>query len=184
MCIRDSHGTVFVDQMPLELRFAIEPWNVLGEEAGAQGTARYVDSSVERLQVRIEDFSPERYALLCNGQPVPLKPTGTTGEFVAGVRYKAWNPASALHPTAPAQPTLTFDVVDRASERAIGGCRYHVAHPGGRNFEAYPVNAAAAEARRVARFEGHGHSPGRVAVPDLGENANMPHTLDLRAVTD
>ncbi|MEM7408351.1 MAG: transglutaminase family protein [Pseudomonadota bacterium] len=176
-------GTVHIDGMSLELRFAIEPWHVLGEEAGAQGTARYVDSSVERLQARVVDFNRERYALYCNGQPVPLASTGAAGEFVAGVRYKAWQPASALHPSVASSPTLTFDIIDRANARAVGGCRYHVSHPGGRNFDELPVNAAAAEARRSARFEPHGHRPGPLALAAPDINPHMPHTLDLRATS-
>ncbi|MEN8167567.1 MAG: transglutaminase family protein [Pseudomonadota bacterium] len=174
------YGTMNVDDIELELRFAIEPWNVLGEEVTAQGTARYVDSSVERLQVKANGLTPGRYAIACNGRRVPLRNTGTHGEFVAGVRYKAWQPPSGLHPTIPAQAPLVFDVVDTWNERSLGGCTYHVAHPGGRNSEAFPVNAYEAEARRLSRFAQHGHTGGRILAPEEPLNPDFPWTLDLR----
>ena len=174
------YGTLNVDDIELELRFAIEPWNVLGEEVTALGTARYVDSSVERLQVKASGLTPDRYLIACNGRRVPLRNTGTRGEFVAGVRYKAWQPPSGLHPIIPAQAPLVFDVVDSWNERSLGGCTYHVAHPGGRNSEAFPVNAYEAEARRLARFVRHGHSGGRLFPPEEPLNPDFPWTLDLR----
>jgi uncharacterized protein (DUF2126 family) len=174
------YGTLNVDDIELELRFAIEPWNVLGEEVTALGTARYVDSSVERLQVKASGLTPNRYVITCNGRRVPLRNTGTRGEFVAGVRYKAWQPPSGLHPTIPAQPPLVFDVVDTWNERSLGGCTYHVAHPGGRNSEAFPVNAYEAEARRLARFTRQGHTGGRILAPEEMLNPDFPWTLDLR----
>ncbi|GAA1839893.1 transglutaminase family protein [Microlunatus capsulatus] len=172
----------------VELRQAIEPWNVLGEEASSGGTARYVDSSTERVQVLVDGFVPERQVLTCNGRPVPLAPTGTSGQHVAGIRYQAWTPWSALHPTLEVDAPLHLDVVDRANGVALGGVTYHVVHPGGRSYAHPPVNAAEAEARRARRFEPSGHTPGPVDVAALdaeaGARAALPQehplTLDLR----
>jgi uncharacterized protein (DUF2126 family) len=174
------YGTLNVDDIELELRFAIEPWNVLGEEVSAYGTARYVDSSVERLQVKVSGLTPGRQVIACNGRRVPLRNTGTRGEFVAGVRYKAWQPPSGLHPTIPVHTPLVFDVVDTWNESSLGGCTYHVAHPGGRSHEAFPVNAYEAEARRLARFAQHGHTGERILAPVEPLNPDFPWTLDLR----
>jgi uncharacterized protein (DUF2126 family)/transglutaminase-like putative cysteine protease len=173
-------GTVVYHGIEIELRQAIEPWHVLGEEVGAGGTARYVDSSVERLQVKVRHMHDTRHIVTCNGRPLPLTPTGTRGEFVAGVRYRAWCPPSGLHPTIGVQAPLVFDLVDSWSGRSIGGCTYHVAHPGGRNYDTFPVNANEAEARRVARFWNHGHTPGTMHIRREGRNPDYPLTLDLR----
>lgn len=172
----------------MELRQAVEPWNVLGEEATAGGTARYVDSSVERIQVSVNGFDPDRQLLACQGVEVPLASTGVPGEFYAGVRYKAWAPWSALHPSVPVHAPLTFEVIDRPAEASLGGATYHVVHPGGRSYDHPPINANEAEARRASRFEQLGHSTGRVdvaAVREAGRRAatrEYPHTLDLRRV--
>ncbi len=173
-------GAVTYDGITLELRQAIEPWHVLGEEIARSGTARYVDSSVERLQMKVTGMVGQRHAVTCNGRVLPLVPTGIPGEFVAGVRFKAWNPISSLHPTIDVQAPLRFDLVDRWSQRALGGCTYHVSHPGGRIYATFPVNATDAEARRRARFWPHGHTPGPVAVHDEPPNPALPTTLDLR----
>jgi len=173
-------GQIVLDGVELELRQAIEPWHVLGEESSGTGTARYVDSSVERLQVKVRNLTHPRYLVTCNGRRVPLHPTGVPGEFVAGVRYRAWQPASCLHPTIGVHAPLVFDVFDLWSGRSIGGCTWHVAHPGGRNFERFPVNALEAESRRVARFFPIGHTGGLRPVPPEERNPDYPLTLDLR----
>ncbi|MCX6398148.1 MAG: transglutaminase family protein [Propionibacteriales bacterium] len=179
-------GVAKAGGVELELRAGIEPWLVLGEEASAGGTARYVDSSLERLQVSARGYEPGRHLITCQGVPVPMTATGTTGEYYAGVRYRAWQPWSALHPSIEVHAPLHFDVVDLHAATSLGGATYHVTHPGGRSYEQPPVNAQSAEARRSSRFEARGHTPGRVDVGALREaalrtfSAEYPHTLDLR----
>jgi uncharacterized protein (DUF2126 family)/transglutaminase-like putative cysteine protease len=174
------YGTINLDDIELELRFAIEPWHVLGEEVTAQGTARFVDSAVERLQVKVRGITESRHLVACNGRRVPLRCTGRRGEYVAGVRFKAWQPPSGLHPTIAPQAPLVFDLVDSWSRQSLGGCTYHVSHPAGRNYESFPVNAYEAEARRLARFWQLGHTPGPVDLPPEEPNGDHPFTLDLR----
>ncbi|WP_331775072.1 transglutaminase family protein [Sulfurospirillum sp. 1612] len=156
------YGMATVENFHLELCAAIEPWHVLGEESSSQGTSRYVDSSLERVQVKVNHFIPERYVLTCNSIVVPLSPTGVEGEYVAGVKYKAWQPWSALHPTIGVDTPLVFDVVDKWNQRSIGGMSYHVAHPGGRTYETFPVNSYEAESRRINRFWDFNHTQGEV----------------------
>ena len=174
------YGTVIYEGVEIELRQAIEPWYVLGEEPGAGGTTRFVDSSVERLQVHVKGLVSERYTVTCNGRRLPLKPTGTHGEFVSGVRYRAWQPPHCLHPTIPVHSPLVVDLVDLTAGRSVGGCTYHVAHPGGRTYETFAVNSNEAEARRRARFFPFGHTPGVMNVAGVEENPEFPSTLDLR----
>ena len=173
-------GEVTAGGMTLELRHALEPWPALGEEPGVSGTVRFVDSSVERVQARVGGWVEERYVLACNGAVVPLVHTERAGEYVAGVRFKAWQPWNALHPTVPAHTPLVFDIYDRWNGRSLGGLTHHVAHPGGRSYERFPVNANAAEARRKARFFAFGHTPGPMKEPITVACPEHSRTLDLR----
>ena len=196
------YGDVQIDNIRLEVRWAIEPWHVLGEEVSSFGTSRYVDSSVERVQVKVTGVTDTRYVLACNGRRVPLNPTGVQGEYVAGIRYRAWQPPSALHPTIGVHAPLVFDLIDTWNGRSVGGCTYHVTHPGGRSYDTFPVNAFEAEARRVNRFRHGGHTQGPVTAQPFSEAlrefyphkkpphpmappkeevvGEYPHTLDLR----
>ena len=197
------YGTVRIGEIEMEIRMGIEPWHVLGEEMSSSGTARYVDSSLERVQVKLKGINKSRYTLLCNGNRVPLKETGIKGEYVCGIRYRAWQPPSALHPTIGVDTPITFDIVDNWNSRSIGGCTYYVSHPGGRHYDRFPINANEAESRRVSRFgdTSHTQEPLRPApyfsalsryveqnrlpfllfdVPVADSNSEYVHTLDLR----
>jgi len=174
------YGEFAARGVQVDLRAALEPWHVLGEEGGAGAAVRYVDSSVERLQVKASGLVDARHVLACNGRAVPLQPTGNVGEYVAGVRYRAWQPPSALHPTIGVHAPLVFDLVDTWMNRSIGGCQYHVAHPGGLSYDTFPVNAYEAEGRRLSRFLRMGHTPRTLEVRSEERNPNFPFTLDLR----
>jgi uncharacterized protein (DUF2126 family) len=197
------YGTRHIGDISLELRAAIEPWHVLGEEATGSGMARYVDSSMERLQLRVTGLTSDRYRITCNGRALALRSTGQRGEYVVGVRYRAWQPPSCLHPDLPVNVPLVFDVIDTWKGRSLGGCAYHVAHPGGRSSEDSPVNANVAESRRLARFDSSVHTPSSIEsqnatfrtagffneidatkkvkeLTDLPVHPEYPHTADLR----
>jgi uncharacterized protein (DUF2126 family) len=173
-------GEIAVAGLELSLRNALEPWHVMGEEGAAGTTVRYVDSSLERLEVKVTGLNDNRHVVTVNGHALPLQPTGRVGEFVCGVRYRAWQPPSALHPTIGVHAPLTFDVVDNWLRRSLGGCRYHVAHPGGRSYDTFPVNAYEAESRRLGRFFKFGHTPGTMQVMPVQPSREFPFTLDLR----
>ena len=175
-----SIGAITQRGVHVELRTALEPWHVLGEEGAAGGTVRYVDSSLERIQVKTAGLVGGRYVITCNGRQIPLHPTGTNGEFVAGVRYRAWQPGECLQPTIGIHSPLTFDIVDTWNQRSLGGCTYHVVHPGGRNYETFPVNSYEAESRRLSRFFTHGHLQGRFTPMQIPQVPEFPFTLDLR----
>jgi uncharacterized protein (DUF2126 family)/transglutaminase-like putative cysteine protease len=164
----------------LTLRNALEPWHVMGEEGSSSGAVRYVDSSLERLEAHVSGFNAQRYTLLCNGEQVPLQATGRVGEYAAGVRYRAWQPASCLHPTIASDSPLVFDLYDNWSKRSLGGCQYHVAHPGGRSYDTFPINNFEAESRRLARFFRMGHTAGTLTGHTLQKSLEHPFTLDLR----
>jgi uncharacterized protein (DUF2126 family) len=179
-------GSVHVKGVELTLRNAIEPWDVLGEEVITTGTTRFVDSSTERIEVHVDGVTDDRYVVTCNDVPVPLHSTGTHGEYLAGVRFKAWAPPSARHPTVPIHTPLVFDVVDLWNHRAIGGCTFYSSHPGGLAYETFPLNANEAEARRSSRFTPFGHTPGAIDATRLAtidaprREPEYPWTLDLR----
>jgi uncharacterized protein (DUF2126 family) len=177
-------GERVVNGVEIKLRTALEPWHVMGEEGSSGGTVRYVDSSLERIEVLVTGFNQSRYAVTVNGVALPLQPTGITGTYVAGVRYKAWSPPSALHPSIGSHAPLTFDLVDTWMNRSMGGCAYHVAHPGGRNYDAFPVNAYTAESRRLSRFTTHNSTSGPIQAAksnfELTGSREFPFTLDLR----
>jgi len=175
-------GNVAYRGVEIELRHALEPWHVTGEDAAQGGRVRFVDSSVERMQVKIEGATGERHQLVLNGCVVPLRATGRQGEYVAGIRYRAWQPPRALHPTIPVDSPLIFDLFDTWNDRSIGGCTYHVVHPGGRNYVRFPVNANEAETRRRARFFPFGHTPGTQIPRVEATGDEHPLTFDLRRV--
>ncbi len=174
-------GSLVQRGVNLEIRTALEPWHVLGEDSAAGATVRYVDSSLERVQVKVNGMIDPRFLVTCNGRRVPLHPTGTVGEFVAGIRYRAWQPPNCLQPTIPVHAPLVFDLIDTWNNRSLGACTYHVAHPGGLSHEKFPVNSYEAESRRLSRFFPMGHTPGRVSLPPEERNREFPFTLDLRA---
>ena len=175
-----KYGDFAAHGVEIELRQALEPWHVMGEEGAAGATTRYVDSSLERVQIKANGLLPDRYVVSCNRRRIPLRPTGMAGEFVGGVRYRAWQPASALHPTIGVHAPLTFDLIDTWMGRSLGGCQYHVMHPGGRNYTSFPVNAFESESRRLARFFRVGHTPGKHFLEPEENSPDFAFTLDLR----
>jgi uncharacterized protein (DUF2126 family) len=173
-------GNLELKNIEVSIRHALEPWHVLGEEPGPGGTVRYVDSSLERVQVKARGLVGSRHAISVGGTIIPMHPTGTNGEYVGGVRFRAWQPPNCLQPNIKVHAPLIFDVIDTWNGRSLGGCTYHVAHPGGRGYSTFPVNAYEAESRRLSRFFRQGHSPGVANSRAPGSNPEFPLTLDLR----
>ena len=177
-------GQLSVSGVQMTLRNALEPWHVMGEEGSSAGTVRYVDSSLERIEIKVTGLVDPRHRITCNGVAVPMQPTGRVGEYVGGVRYRAWHPPSALHPTIGVHVPLTIDLIDTWNEHSLGGCMYFVAHPGGLSYDRLPVNSLEAESRRLGRFTALGHTPGRVIAGTPQPSLEFPFTLDLRRVGD
>ncbi|MDP8999235.1 MAG: transglutaminase family protein, partial [Myxococcota bacterium] len=173
-------GALQTDDVRLELRNAMEPWHVLGEEITAAGTSRYVDSSMERIEVRAEGLVAERHAVTVNGYDLPLRPTGLADESVGGVRFRAWAPPASLHPHLGIHHPLRIEVVDTWARRSLGACAYHVWHPEGRAFDTPPLTRFEAAARRAQRFTIESPSPQPAAVRPASAHRDAPHTLDLR----
>jgi uncharacterized protein (DUF2126 family) len=175
-------GDLDVRNIHLEIRQALEPWHVLGEEPGPGGTVRYVDSSLERVQVKARGLTGSRYVIMAAGWALPVHPTGVNGEFVCGLRYRAWQPPNCLHPTIGVHTPLVFDIVDTWNDKSLGGCTYHVMHPGGLNYSTFPINAYEAESRRLGRFFRQGHTGGVVKPRKPARSSEFPFTLDLRVL--
>ncbi|HEY0189802.1 MAG TPA: transglutaminase family protein [Kofleriaceae bacterium] len=175
-------GTIEVGAARVEVRNAIEPWHVLGEEATAAGTARYVDSSVERLELRAIGLDTERYAVAVNQVLVPLRPGAGRDVRVAGVRFRAWCPPHALHPHLGIHHPLHIDVIDSWAQRGVAGAAYHVWHPEGRAFDAPPLTRVEADARRTRRFTLDGPSPFPLRLRKAAPHPEQPYTLDLRRI--
>ncbi len=173
-------GELTAAGVTLEVRNAIEPWPVLGEELTAVGTSRYVDSSMERIEVRASGLVPERHLVLVNGHRLPLCPTGTSGEAVGGVRFRAWAPPHSLHAHIGIHHPLRLDLLDTWGRRSLGACAYHVWHPEGRAFEASPLTRFEAAARRAQRFTHEGPLPWPVRAAEAAPHPDAPYTLDLR----
>jgi uncharacterized protein (DUF2126 family) len=169
-----------VEGVALEIRNALEPWHVLGEEPTATGTSRYVDSSVERIQVRAEGLVPERHLVLINGRKLPLRPTGRAAEMACGVRFRAWAPPHSLHPHLGIHHPLRLDLLDTWGRRSLGACAYHVWHPEGRAFDAPPLTQFEASARRAQRFTREGPLAWPVVPEEAAPHPDAPYTLDLR----
>jgi uncharacterized protein (DUF2126 family) len=175
-----QYGDLDIRNIHLEIRHALEPWHVLGEEPGAGGTVRYVDSSLERVQIKAQGLTDTRHVITAGGWALPLCPTGANGEYVCGLRYRAWQPPNALHPTIPVHTPLVFDIIDTWNQRSVGGCSYHVMQPGGRSYSTFPINAYEAESRRLARFFRQGHTPAPITIRQPERSPRFPYTLDLR----
>ncbi len=185
------YGRVSLGNNPLrqlELRAALEPWPVLGDRSSA-GTARPVDNSMERIQVRLigaigeppqADRLAQRYQVLCNGVPIPLRSTGRVGEYVAGVRYRARPADPSNSPVFSPQVPLTFEVLDTWQRLHLGGAQYHLSSPTGKTYEDLPTSPTEAQARVAERFIPFEGGPWRDKRPPLAIHPDSPHTLDLR----
>lgn len=173
-------GRMTVSGVELQVRNAIEPWHVLGEEATGAGTSRYVDSSMERIEIMVDGYIAERHAILVNGHVLPLRATGESHRLVGGVRFRAWAPPHSLHPHIGIHHPISIEVLDRWSRRSLGGCTYHVWHPEGRAFDGSPLTRFEASARRNQRFTMGSHTAYPLTVVDPGPHHEAPYTLDLR----
>ena len=174
-------GAVEAAGVTLELRQALEPWNVLAEETTSSGTGRSVDSSLERIQIKLTGLTIDaRYVVACNGRNVPLHPTGMPGESLAGIRYRARRLNATLHPTIPVHTPLTFDLIDTWQQRTIARCTYHAGEPDGTMHTTRPADAAEARARRLRRFVTETPPKEPAVIPTPEPNHVFPMTLDLR----
>jgi uncharacterized protein (DUF2126 family) len=174
-------GEIEADGVRLELRQALEPWNVLAEETTSGGTGRSVDSSLERIQVKVNGLSPaSRYAVSCNGRMVPLHLSEAQHEALAGIRYRARRLSAALHPTIPVHTPLRFDLIDTWKNRSVGHCAYYAGRLDGTLYDSRPADSTEASERRLGRFLITPPSEDVIATPPPEKNPIFPMTLDLR----
>jgi uncharacterized protein (DUF2126 family) len=174
-------GSISAEGVELELRQALEPWNVLAEETNSGRTGRSVDSSLERMQLKGTGLTENsRFVVACNGRRVPFTPTGVPGEAVAGIRYRARRLSAALHPTIPVHTPLVFDLIDTRKNRAVARCTYFAGPPDGSVHTTRPRDAEEARTRRLQRFQVSEPSSDPVITPEEEKNPIFPMTLDLR----
>jgi len=189
-----QYGTVSLLDNPLrrlELRAALEPWPVIGTMDGG-GASRPVDNSMERIQVMLtgavgdrpqREALGDRYAVLCNGHRVPMRSTGTAGDYVGGVRFRARSTQTAPHPALAPHAPLVFQVLDTWQQTFLGGAIYHVQPPSGEPDQTLPESFEEARSRLTERFVPLQRGTFPDTIPPLILHPDTPMTLDLRLVS-